>query len=230
MSRRRPGAPADLEEVRPNYFVVHNPAAGPVLRSEGVREGDRFLLTTWRREGLIGRLRARGFAVLTLEDQIASLPPLPAVTPPGPPVLRSLAPNEQISFFAAEPLGWRPVPPAAIPGQVSLREGWVIRRRRGRGPPAYYRVGKDGLVPLSESDALRMGYALLGREGGAAVHMTAAAEGWQFPDLPLPPDYRRLLGRIAVREQATWRCTDQSLPLVTALLARLGLRVQTEPA
>lgn len=88
MSRRRPGAPADLEEVRPDLFVVHNPAAGPVLRGEGLREGDRFRLTSWRREGLVARLRDRGFVVLTLTDQIAALPPLPVAPSPGEPFTR----------------------------------------------------------------------------------------------------------------------------------------------
>jgi hypothetical protein len=43
-SRRRPGATCDLEEVRPDLFVVYNPAAGPALRGEGERNGDRFQL------------------------------------------------------------------------------------------------------------------------------------------------------------------------------------------
>ncbi|NTU83127.1 MAG: hypothetical protein HGA45_27780, partial [Chloroflexales bacterium] len=84
-SKRRPGAPADLEEVRPNRFIVYNPAASSTLRGEGEREGDRFLLTTWRRDGLIARLRAKSFLVLTLADQIGALPDLPRPAPPRPP-------------------------------------------------------------------------------------------------------------------------------------------------
>ncbi len=227
MSRRRPGAPADVEEVHPDLFVVHNPAAGPVLRGEGLREGDRFHLTTWRRDGLIARLRNRGFVVLTLSDQIAALPPLPDIAPPGEPFTRQLAPDERISHFAADPPGWHPAPSSA-PGHVSLREGWIIRRRRGRGPAEYYRAGRGALTPLDETVALRLGYALIERQGGASLSASRTAEGWLLPDVPVPAEYRRLLGRFATHTRDGWLIAGAALPLATALFARLGLRVRAE--
>ncbi|MGQ9925644.1 MAG: hypothetical protein ACUVS4_02115 [Chloroflexaceae bacterium] len=225
MSRRRPGAPADLEEVRPDLFVMHNPAVGPVLRGEGQREGDRFRLTTWRREGLVARLRDRGFAVLTLTDQIAALPPLPVAPAPGEPFIRQLAPGERISYFAADPPGWHPAP-NPLPDRVSLREGWIIRRRKGRGPPDYYRAGRGTLTPLDEAAALRLGYALIAQEGGAWLLATRAGEGWQLPDMPLPPEHRRLFGRLATHTRAGWFIPAAALPLATTLLACLSLHVR----
>ncbi len=226
-SRRRPGAPADLEEVRPDHFVVHNPAAAPILRGEGTREGDRFQLTSWRRDGLIARLRARGFVVLTLADQIAALPALPAAPAAGTPLVRALAPGERISYFAAEPPGWQPAPTVA-PGSVQLHEGWIIRRRRGRGPASYSRVSSGSLAPLDEAAALRLGYAGLADQGGAPIVATPATDqGWLLPDLPLPPEHRRLLGRLATRTAAGWHIPAGATPLAGALLARLGLRLRT---
>jgi hypothetical protein len=227
MSRRRPGAPADLEEVRPDLFVVHNPAAGPVLRGEGLREGDRFRLTSWRREGLVARLRDRGFVVLTLTDQIAALPPLPVAPSPGEPFTRQLAPGERISYFAADPPGWHPAPNPA-PDRVSLREGWIIRRRKGRGPPDYYCAGHGTFAPLDETAALRLGYALIEQEGGASLLAIRVGEGWQLPDVPLPPEHRRLFGRFATHTRAGWLIPAAALPLATALLARLGLHLRVD--
>ncbi|MCX7790972.1 MAG: hypothetical protein N2378_10060 [Chloroflexaceae bacterium] len=225
MSKRRPGAPADLEEVRPDLFVVHNPAAGPVLRGDGLREGDRFRLTTWRREGLIARLRNRGFDVLTLADQIAALPPLPLVAPPGEPFTWQFAPGERISYFAADPPGWHEAPNLA-PDRVSLREGWVIRRRKGRGPADYYRAGRGTLTVVDETTALHLGYALIAQQGGAALSADRAGEGWRLPDVPLPPEHRRLFGRFATHTRDGWLIPAAALPLATALLARLGLHLR----
>lgn len=227
MSKRRPGAPADLEEVRPDLFVVHNPAAGPVLRGEGLREGDRFRLTTWRRDGLIGRLRDRGFTVLTLADQIAALPPLPVAAPPGEPFTRELAPGERISYFAADPPGWHAAPQLA-PNQVSLREGWIIRRRRGRGAADYYYAERGTLTPLDETTALRLGYALIARQGGATLIAERAGEAWRLPDAPLPLEYRRLFGRLATHTRDGWLAPATVLPLAAALLARLGLHIRAD--
>lgn len=227
-SKRRPGAPADLEELRPGLFAVHNPAAGPTLRGDGEREGDRFRLTTWRREGLLARLRGRGFEVLTLADRIAGLPALPLAEPPGRTVLRPLASGEQINYFAARPLGWQPVPtPPDNPATALLRAGWVIRRRRGRGPWRYALVAPAALRPLGEDEALRHGYATAALEGPAPLTLIAEERGgWRVPDLPLPTEHRQLLGRIATRVPGGWVVSNDALDLVVALLGRLGLTVE----
>lgn len=226
MPRRRPGAPADLEELRPGRFVLHNPATGPALRGEGEREGDRFTLTSQRREGLLARLRARGFSVLSLADQIAALPAVPQVAPLGPPCERDLAAGERLSVFVGAPPAWQPAPAAARPGAVALREGQVIRRRKGRGPGAYYQVERDSLRPLSEDEALGRGYAQAALGGPAPITAATVAAGHLLPDLPLPAAHRALLGRIAERHGAGWLVVAADLPLAAALLACLGLALE----
>jgi hypothetical protein len=226
-SRRRPGAPCDFEEVRPGLFIVHNPALGPVLRGEGEREGDRFLLTSQRGEGLIARLRARGFAASTIADQAADLPGPPAVAAPGEPVVRPLVAGERVSYFAADPLGWAPAP-AAGPGAVRLRDGWVIRRRRSRGPAGYYQLQGGALAPRDEDTALRIGYAQAALLGAAQVMAAPAEGGLVLPDLPLPAAYGRLLKRIAERTPAGWLVPPPGLPSAAALLARLGVTLITQ--
>jgi hypothetical protein len=225
--RRRPGAPADLEELRPDLFVVHNPAAGPALRGEGEREGDRFRLTTWRREGLIARLRARGFTVLTLADQIAALPALPQA-PLGPELARSFAAGERVSVFAGDPPGWQPAPPAlGDPRALLVREGQIIRRRKGRGPASYALVARGGLRPLGEDEALRHGYAQLG-EAPSALELRPAEQGQFLAELPLPSAHRALLGRFATHSRGGWLIQSGAEALVAALLARLGLELSIE--
>jgi hypothetical protein len=227
-SKRRPGAPADIEELRPELFVVHNPAAGPTLRGEGEREGDRFRLTTWRREGLIARLRARGFAVLTLDDQIAALPELPPARL-GPPLTRPFATGERVSVFGGEPPGWLPAPPAPDdPQAVLVREGQVIRRRKGRGPASYALAARGGLRPLSEDEALRHGYAELAHEPPAPVKLLPVEQGLLLPELLLPAAHRALLGRFATRTTAGWLIQPGAEALAAALLARLKLEARRE--
>jgi hypothetical protein len=232
MPKRRPGAPADLEELRPGRFVLHNPAIGPTLRGEGTREGDRFTLTSQRREGLLARLRGRGFSVLSLADQIAALPAPPAITPLGPSHAHTLAAGERVATFTGVPPTWQPAPATTTrPNAVSLCEGQVIRRRKGRGPGAYYLVARDGLRPLSEDAALRHGYALAAHDGPVPLVANPISEGHLLADLPLPAAHQNLLGRIATRQRQGWLVTSaDELDLAAALLARLGLELRCEPS
>lgn len=225
-SRRRPGAPCDFEEARPGRFIIYNPALGPTLRGEGDREGDRFTLTSERGEGLVGRLRARGFVVHTLLDQAAALPDLPAATAPGEPLLRRIAAGEQIGYFAADPPGWAPAP-MGDPEHAHLRESWVVRRRRSRGPFSYYQIVGGALAPRDEERALLLGYAQAALAGPAQVAARPAEGGRLLPDLPLPAAHRRLLGRIADRTKEGWLVSEDGMPAATALLARLGLALIT---
>jgi hypothetical protein len=224
-SRRRSGAPCDFEEARPGLFIIHNPAIGPSLRGEGTREGDRFTLTSWRGEGLVARLRARSFSVLTLADQAAALPGLPAADPPGAAMIHTLSANERISYFAAEPLGWAHAPEAG-PGAVSLREGWALRRRRSRGPFSYYQLVGGTLVPRGEDAALRIGYAQAALVGAVPITTTPVDGGHLLPDLPLPAAHRRILGRIAEHTPQGWLVSPEGIPAATAILARLGLALR----
>ena len=226
-SRRRAGAPCDFEEARPGLFIIHNPAIGPALRGEGDREGDRFTLTSWRGEGLVARLRARSFTVLTLADQAAALPGLPAVDPPGASLAHTLAASERISYFAAEPLGWEPAPDAG-PGAVSLREGWALRRRRSRGPFSYYQLVGGTLAPRGEDAALRIGYAQATIAGALAVAVAPVEGGHLLADLPLPAAHRRVLGRIAEHTPQGWVISPTGIPAAAAILARLGVNLVVE--
>lgn len=222
MSRRRPGAPCDLEEIRPEMFLVHNPAIGPLLSGEGERNGDRFRLTSWRREGLLGRLRSRTFVVHTLADQIAALPDLPTPPPLGAPLIRPEVKAERISVFRADPPGWAPASPA--PGGIHLNEGDVIRRRRGRGPASYYLIGPAGaLQPLEADVALQFSYARLAPRQPAVVPQ--AADGLLLIDLPLPEAHGLLMGRLAEATRAGWQFPSAHRPLVAQLLARLGIQL-----
>ncbi|MEI7644806.1 MAG: hypothetical protein WCJ55_11050 [Chloroflexales bacterium] len=221
-SRRRPGAPCDFEEARPGLFIIHNPAIGPALRGEGDREGDRFTLTSWRGEGLVARLRARSFTVLTLADQAAALPGLPAVDPPGARLAHPLATGERISYFAATPLGWAPAPDAG-PGAVSLREGWALRRRRSRGIFSYYQLVGGSFVLHGEDAALRIGYAQAALAGASQITAAPAEGGHLLPDLPLPAAHRRILGRVAAHTPQGWLVSPEGVPAAAAILARLGI-------
>lgn len=222
-SKRRLGAPADLEELRPGRFLIHNPAVGPALRGEGVREGDRFTLTSQRRDGLMARIRARGFSVISLAERITALPALPATIPTGAMHVLPLAAHERVSVFRGTPPGWQPVTATDIPPHhVVLYDGWIIWKRKGRGPGSYYLVEQRGLHPLSRDEALLQGYA----QSAAHTYILRIEPNDKgeitLPDLPLPREYEIVLGRIATRHGNSWLITTSDLPLVATLLGRLG--------
>src|SRR4028119_779934 len=96
----QPWQPPDLDEIRPDRFIINNDKLRPVLRGEGVTVGKFFELVTWRREGLIGRIRMRGFNVRTLEDRVAAPRGIKSIEPPGPEGVRVLhQPKERIAHF-----------------------------------------------------------------------------------------------------------------------------------
>jgi len=193
-----------------------------------VREGDRFTLTSQRRDGLLARLRARGFSVISLADRMSALPSLPAAIPTGTMHLLPLAAHERVSIFRGAPPGWQPVtatdPP---PHRVQLYEGWIIWKRKGRGPGSYYLVERGGLRPLSRDKALLQGYAQI----GAHTHVLDVVPNDQgeiaLPDLPLPHDYAIVLGRIATYHDNHWLIAATDLRLVAMLLGRLGYALES---
>ena len=75
-----------MDEVAPNYFALNNSHLATLLKSEGLIKGHMFELTSWRREGLLARLRERGFSVRSLADRLEALPLPPAPLAPLPPV------------------------------------------------------------------------------------------------------------------------------------------------
>lgn len=229
---RRPRAGVDLEEVRPHIFWIHDPRVKPVLKGEGIINGQQFELTSWRREGLLARLRERGFNVRTLADQVEALPNPPRGVKVGGEVVRPLATAiERWSYFDPLALTWVPVEAHEQEGQrvVTLREGWATRRRKGRGAAEYYiifgeRSGGAGLRPIEEDRALLTGYALATglRERDLAARRVEKSYVL-LPDLPLPGPYRTLMGRIGERTPEGWRVHERGLPLAQELFSRLGL-------
>jgi hypothetical protein len=236
--RSRPPAPAaprcDLEEVRPGYFLVHNPSIRGIIKSEGSIRGNRFTLTGWRREGMLARLAQRNFSARTLDDQIDALPAPPAVALPGAPCTHLPGSTERLSIFDPAALAWA-TPPRQAPDEphFALHDGHILRRRRGRGPASYERVacqptGIAALIPLSETDALLHGYAQAAHLPREPLPAPQHGEHYRLPDIPLPPPYQDLLGRFAQHSRATgWQTDAAGWPLVCRLYARLGLELRT---
>jgi hypothetical protein len=234
---RKPAAaaapPCDLEEVRPGYFLVHNPSIRGIIKTEGSIRGNRFTLTGWRREGMLARLAQRNFTARTLEDQIDALPAPPAAALPGAPCTHLPRSNERLSIFDPAALDWV-APPLQAPDQphLALQDGHILRRRRGRGPASYERVacqptGTAALLPLSETDALLHGYAQAARLPREPLPAPHESEDYRLPDIPLPPPYRDLLGRFAQQSRATgWQTDAAGWPLACRLYARLGLELK----
>jgi hypothetical protein len=226
----------DLDEIAPDRFLVHNTRANATLKGEGDLSGRLFELTSWRREGLLARLRERGFSVRTLADRIAALPALPAPPSLGEPAWRPLSsPIEQFSMFDPPTLHWRPVEAESRAGQagVMLQAGWVLRRRKGRGQPSFFvafkeRGGNIGLRALDETKAVLAGYAQAlahdPRPWLAERHQDAIA----LPDVELPPPHRELL-RLLARDSGEGLVVDQQAwPLARALYERLGVWLTVE--
>jgi hypothetical protein len=238
-SLKRQQRPAiDLEEIAPNRFMIHTQRTQTLLNGEGTIAGRLFELTTWRREGLLARLRERGFRVRTLADMAAALPAPPPPPPIGGTGWRPLASAiELLSHFDLRNLRWRSLVPEQRGGVsgVMVCAGWVLRRRKGRGPGAYYLAlaehsGSIGLRPLDETTAVLTGYAqatalddrplLAERRGGQIL----------LPDVDLPPPHRALLGYIVAPSDAGPLIDEQGWPLAQAVFERLGVRLRVEDA
>lgn len=233
---RRQGQPApDLEEIRPNRFIIHEPRLAGLLRGEGTIEGRSFELTTWRRDGLLGRLRQRGFQIATLADQIEALPTPPPAPPLQGPCWRALTtPIERFSVFDPQTLAWLPLPPETRDGAqvVVARAGQVLRRRKGRGAPAFYlglaeRGGTLGLSPLDETEALLAGYAQAADQPSLRLEAVRAGQDdlWRLPEVELPPPHRSLLRRLLQERGGANTVGRSGLALAQELFARLGVRL-----
>jgi hypothetical protein len=222
-SRRRPGAPADFEEIRPNLFLIHNPALSPVLRGEGEREGFQFRLTSWRREGLLARLANRGFVTLTIADRIAALPSPPTVSPGALRVIH-VGPKQQLSLLDLNvPSGWRGLCPSPT-GTVTLPEKQIVRRRLGRGPAEYLRITATGWQTVPADEALLTAYGQL--IDPPPISLTSVGGGWLLPELPLPSNYCRVLNHIVQSHPAGWLLTNvYACDLAELLLHKLRLTV-----
>jgi hypothetical protein len=221
----------DLEEIAPSRFLVHNTRVNAMLKGEGTVAGRMFELQTWRREGLLARLRERGFRVRTLADRLDELPAPPAPPPIAGPGWRPLASEiEQISHFDLRRLRWHPLPPETRDGMigVTLYDGWVLRRRKGRSVSSYYlafkeRGGGIGLRPLNETEAILAGYAQALELDSRPLLAERRGEYLLLPDVTLPPSYRDLLRSIATESEEGPLVDQHGWPLAQELFGRLGV-------
>jgi hypothetical protein len=231
---QRPGV--DLEEIAPNRFLVHTPRVNALIKGEGTIAGRMFELTGWRRDGLLARLRERGFAVRTLGDQLDKLPgppPAPQIAGPGWRPLTSAI--EQISHFDLRGLRWRPLAPETRDGVsgVTVYDGWVLRRRKGRSTSSFYlafreRNGGIGLRPLGETEALLSGYAQALELDPRPLLVARRGDAFLLPDVELPPPYRKVLGTIAKASAEGPLVSARGWPLAQELFAKLGVRLNIE--
>jgi hypothetical protein len=231
-----PPTHADLEEVRPQHFVIHNMDTYPILKGSGVFKGKMFDLTTWRREGLIARLRQSGFVVRTFDDQVHNLPELPPATMIGEPVEYPRHSNmERYSHFDPQMLTWVADEPhdshEGTPQQyITLHVGWVVRQRQGRGKATYYQVGRSraghtALAPLSETSALLAGYAqaAITRRTPLKIHLNN--QFGYIPTIELPPPHRDIIKRLAMPTEQGWQVERQHMPLASRVYQALGIRL-----
>ena len=227
----------DLDEVRPDRFVIHNDKVRPLLRGEGVASGKFFELVTWRRDGLVARIRARGFNVRTIADRIAALPSLEMVMPPGEMGVRVLAAKERIATFDPDTLRWREVEAATVDGQLvaRLRAGAALRRRRSRGAGDFYIAtlahGEINLLPVGESTALTHAYAQLTATRDVVLRYSDAGESILIPaeQALLPPPHRAILELLAADKAPAWTLAPDTVPLAEAVFAALGIGLAPQP-
>jgi hypothetical protein len=221
----------DMDEIAPNHFLLHNPHVVSVLKGEGHVKGRFFELTTWRREGLLARLRERGFSVRTIADRLEALPAPPAPPPIGGAGWRPLTHAiEQISNFDLRRLRWHPLPTQTRDGVagVAIYDGWALRRRKGRGAASFYlafkeRGGGIGLRQFDETNAILIGIAQSLEHDPRPLVVERTDAGLLLPDIELPPAYRDTLTLFTTTSPAGPLVDRQGWPLVQALFGRLGI-------
>jgi hypothetical protein len=226
----------DFEEIAPNRFMLHNPHTRVLLKGEGTIAGRLFELTTWRRDGLLARLRERGFKVRTLADMTAALPALPPPPPIGGAGWRPLASTiEQFSHFDLRNLRWRPLAPEQRDGVngVMVCAGWVLRRRKGRGAASYYlalaeRGGGIGLRALDETTALVSGYAQAAALDDRPLLAGRHDQQIVLPDVDLPPAHVAVLRRVATESDKELLVDERGWELAQAVFGKLGVRLRVE--
>lgn len=200
---------ADLDEIAPNTFIIHNDKVRPVLRGEGVTIGHTFQLVSPRRGGLLGRLKLRGFNVRTLDSRFARLPHLPPAPPLGETLFREANARERWSSFDIDNLRWREIEPTQQETKTVLpfRIGQIVRRRRSRTGGEYFQIdraktGQINLLPLSDSEAILRGYAQATQDSDIEIDVIQRDTGYVLPlDFVLPQSFLSML-----------KCTGKSSP------------------
>jgi hypothetical protein len=223
---------SDFEEIAPDRYMVRNVRAYPILKGEGILRGQLFELTTWRRDGLLGRLRMAGLSVRTLDDDIEELPHLPPTATGGQAGWRALtSPNERFSRFDATLLRWQPIEPSEQDGLagVVLIPGEALRRRKGRGAADFYVAAAERgsgirLLPANETTALLVGYA----RATASARFVLAAEIDQdaliLPEIDLPPAHHEILKRLIQPGTQDRRVVGRGRELAERVFAKLGIQ------
>ena len=224
--------PIAVEELTPNAFVVHDIRVTQFLRGEGELVGNRFTLTSWRREGLFARIRQRGLIMASLDDQIADLPRLPHAPPIGTvhwhhtgsaqdrwsmydPTQRTLAPLDPVTYNNR--------------AGVMIPLGAVVRRRRGRGIPEWFGChalngNQLDLVALDEDQALL--YGLAQAASMAPPLPWERINTFAYLAIPqLPRQHMPLLGRLARfdQERQLWSSEITHLTFLSQFLQRVGI-------
>ena len=210
-----------------------------LFRSEGSYDGNRFVLTSWRRDGLFARIRDRGLEVASLDTQIAALPALPKAL--------ALATQPRWQCLGHTDERWSYYDPArrAVvacdvdchdqqPG-VWMYAGWVVRRRRGRGAGEWYRSAAQGAQALQYTRIDEDGALLCGLAQAALLHhlplpITLSADEVAVIETPLlPQHYQQCAKRWASGDRAgtTWQMPVAHLVWMQRLLSRLGIACDT---
>ncbi|GAC1364222.1 MAG: hypothetical protein NVSMB42_24020 [Herpetosiphon sp.] len=224
----------DFDELAPDHFLVRDDRLRPVLRGEGTIDGAHFTLGTWRRDGLIARLRSSGFTVRTLDERIAGLPRLPAPALGDEHLQPRDHPRQQWAAFDGERLRWRDLPVVTDDGRtgVRVRIGEPLRRRRSRQGGDFFRLLDRGtglrLEPLSEDDALLHAYSILAQSDRPAHLILHVADDLHHLDgstCLLPGPHRQILDLLNTRG-ARWSFAAPAWALVQQLLARLAIVIE----
>ena len=234
----QPWQPPDLDEIRPDRFIINNDKLRPVLRGEGVTVGKFFELVTWRREGLIGRIRMRGFNVRTLEDRVTALRGIKHVDPPGPEGARVLHhPKERIAHFDSTRLHWCDLPTVDHGGKPAVRiaSNIAIRRRKSRGHADYYITapvvnGEINFLPTKEIAALIHAYSQIAQEHPPVLRYTLADDIYSIPrqQAQLPEPHQEVLDMLAVDKAEPWRIPAPVIELAAGVFAKLGIDLQPQ--
>lgn len=236
---RRPAH--DLEEMRPQHFIIHNPAVRQLIKTEGTINGNRFDLTSHRRDGMLARLREQGFHVLTIDSLINTLPDLAPADAPGAFCWYRGRSKDRYRFFHPTQLTWTAPETvhnsnAADPTEqrLLLRTGWIVLRRRSGAVTSYFQVGCDAtgsatLTPLDETTALLHGFAQAALTPPPPLKVACTNDQLQLPDIPLPQPHQAILARLGQHTKATgWQVTATYWPFVQRLFAKLGLRLRRQ--
>ncbi|MFM2032725.1 MAG: hypothetical protein RLZZ297_1490 [Chloroflexota bacterium] len=223
-----------LEELSPGVFVIHDIRVMPFLRGEGTVTGNRFTLTSWRRQGLFARIEHRGLVVYALEQMIAELPALPEAPALGATVFYPLTKSGvRYSYFDPQTRTIVPCPEETRDGVagVRLRLGSIVRVRRSRGLAEWYVCRQSGTQfswapQLTPQAALLLGYAQA-RERAPIVTPQIAGDVVTIELPVLPERHAQVLARCARADEATqtWTFAAGSAQFVVPLLAKAGFSV-----